>query len=140
MVLVAVSAERDGTAIHVDFFRVQVESPNDCENLRCKGFVQFDDVDVGESEAGERKRFGDGGDGADTHLFRQATRNSIGDKASEWLNAKLARAASSHEDYGCRAIGSLRRVSRGHGSLRMKHRPERSEGCSGGVTARAFVG
>ena len=32
-------AERDGSAIDVDFFLVQVESPNDGEDLRGEGFV-----------------------------------------------------------------------------------------------------
>ena len=105
-------AERDGAAIDVDARRVQVESADDGQDLRGEGFIQFDEVDVVESEAGELERFGDGGDGADAHLFRQATGDGVGDEAGERLNAEFARAGRFHEDGGGCAVGGLRGVAR----------------------------
>ena len=99
---------------------IEIESADDGEDLRGEGFVQFDEVDVVEREAGERERFGDGGDGADAHLFRQAAGDGVGDEASEGLKAELARAGGFHEDGGGGAVGGLRGVAGGDRALRVK--------------------
>ena len=93
-----------------------------------------------ELESGERERFGNRGDGADAHLFRQTTGDGVGDEAGERLNAELARAAVFHQDGGGGSVRGLRGVAGSDGSLRVKDGLERGEGGSRSVGARAFVG
>ena len=83
---------------------------------------------------------GDGGDGADAHLFRQTAGDGVGDEAGEGTNAELARAAGFHEDGGGGAVGGLRGVAGGDGALRVEGGLELGEGLGGGVGAGAFVG
>ena len=45
-------AESDGAAVDVDAGGIEVERADDGQGLRGKGFVQLDEVDVVEREAG----------------------------------------------------------------------------------------
>ena len=64
---------------------------DDGERLRGEGFVELDEVDLVEGEAGEFERFGDGVDGADAHLFGVAAGVGEGDEAGERLECRAAR-------------------------------------------------
>ena len=133
-------AERDGAAVDVDARRIEAERADDGEGLRGKGLVELDEADVVEGEAGELEGFGDGGDGTDAHLFRQAAGDGVGDEAGEGVKAEFAGAAGIHENGGGGAVGGLRGVAGGDGSLRVEGGLELGQRFGGGVGARAFVG
>ena len=76
-------AEGDGTAVGIDTRGVKASLLNHGEGLRCEGFVEFDDGDVLEREAGELQRFGDGLNGADAELFGENASGGVGDEARE---------------------------------------------------------
>ena len=70
------------------------------------------------------QHLGNGVDGTDAHLFRQAAGNGIGHQAAEGANAQLAGPAGFHQNDRRRAIGGLRGVARSHRSLSVKGRLE----------------
>ena len=51
-------AEGDGASVDVDAVRIEVEFPDDGQGLGGKGLVEFDQVDVGQGEAGAAEGFG----------------------------------------------------------------------------------
>jgi hypothetical protein len=50
-------AERDGAAVDVEFFRIDAELANAREHLRCEGFVELDQIDLFDCQAGASQRF-----------------------------------------------------------------------------------
>ncbi len=133
-------AEGDGPAVDIDAGGIEMERADDGQNLRGKGLVQFDEADVVERKAGMGESFGDGGDGADAHFFRQAAGDGIGGEAREGLKAEFACVCGFHEDGRCCAVGGLRGVAGGNRALRVEGGLELGECFGGGVGARAFVG
>ena len=61
----------DGTTLGVDALLVDAEGADGVEGLRGEGFVDLEDVDVGDAEAGLLEHGGDGEGGADTHQVRR---------------------------------------------------------------------
>ena len=93
-----------------------------------------------EGEAGELEDFGDGEDGADAHLFREAAGDRVGDEAAEGLEVELGGAAGVHENGDGGAVGGLRGVASGDSALGTEGGFEFGEGFEGGVSAGTFVG
>jgi hypothetical protein len=50
-------AERDRAAIHVDLRRVELESANAGDRLRCERFVELDEIEVGHFPLRSVERF-----------------------------------------------------------------------------------
>src|SRR6058998_2659952 len=50
--------ERHSTTVRVDLIRVEFTGFDDRKRLRCKCFIQFDDIDLVESESSKFERFG----------------------------------------------------------------------------------
>ena len=67
---------------------------DDGEGLGGEGFVELDEVDLVEREAGEFERFGDGVDGADAHLLGVAAGVGEGDEAGQRREAEGVGAGS----------------------------------------------
>ena len=76
-------AEGDGSAVDVEAGGVEAEDLDDGEGLGGEGFVELDEVDLVEGEAGEFEHFGDGVDGADAHLLGVAAGVGEGDEAGQ---------------------------------------------------------
>ena len=58
---------------------------DDGQGLRGKSLVEFDEIDLVQREAGPLQRLGNGGDGTDAHLFRQAAGGGVGNQAGQRL-------------------------------------------------------
>src|SRR5258708_7103433 len=96
--------EGDGTAVGVDARRVEGGLLDYGEGLRGEGFVELDDSDVAEREAGELQRFGDGEDGADTEFLGRAAGGGVGDETRERLQTEGLGARVAHDHGGGGAI------------------------------------
>ena len=84
-------AERDGSAVDVDFRRVDSKHLDDGERLSGKGFVQFDDVDLFQRQPRHLQRLRNGVDRADAHLLGIAARIGKGDEPCHRLDARARR-------------------------------------------------
>src|SRR6266568_1566827 len=81
-------AERDGAAVGIDARRIEAGLPDDGERLSGERFVEFDDGDVAEREAGEFEDFWNRGDRADAEFFGENAGGGIGDKTRERFQAQ----------------------------------------------------
>ena len=100
-------AERDRSAVHVHFVRIQFEHLDYRQRLRGEGFVQFDDRDVVERQAGEPQSFRNRIYRTNAHLFRRASGSCISDKSRDGLRPKFFGFLFGHHDGGRGAIGHL---------------------------------
>src|SRR5699024_1120121 len=77
-------AERDARTVDIESIEValaQAPFASDGERLRGEGFIEFDEVDVGQLEAGLLQRPGGGRDRADAHGLRGHTGDGPADQA-----------------------------------------------------------
>src|SRR5215212_7155959 len=132
-------AQGDGAAVDVDAFGVEAQRLDDGERLCGEGFVQFDDINVFELEAGDLQDLRDGVDGADAHLLGRAAGRGVGDEARQRLQVQLPRALVRHDDGRGRAVRHLRRVARRNRTLRVEGGPQLRQAIFGSVAAHALV-
>ena len=130
-------AEGDGASVDVNTLRVEAEFADDGESLRGKGFVEFDEADVGQGEASAAEGFGDGSDGTDAHLLGQAAGDGVGYQAAEGSKAQFMGVVGCHKNSGGCAVGDLRGVAGGDGSLGVEGGFELGQSFERGIGARA---
>ena len=87
-------AERDGSAVDVDAGGVEIESARMTARA-CAAKASLSSMRPMSLRVrpAQLQRLGDGGDGADAHLLRQAAGDGVGDEAGEGVKAEFARAA-----------------------------------------------
>jgi hypothetical protein len=83
-------AQGDGAAVHVDLFFGQAELADAAERLGRKGFVQLDEVEVGDGETGAGQGLLGGGDRAVAHGGGVDAGGGHGANAGHGLHAELA--------------------------------------------------
>ena len=120
-------AECDGTAVDVQAIGVDGEFGQARQHLRRERFVELDEIDLIQRQAGPLEHLPDGGHGPDSEEFRRDTRRGVGDEACEWLESVRLRVLSGRDDNGSGAVARLRRVSGGHSARGVKRRPELRE-------------
>src|SRR5213596_2213388 len=100
-------AERDGAAVDVDPLARQRAFAHDGERLTSEGFVEFDQVEVFELEAGLLEGFRNRGDRADAHDPRWHAAHRVSDEAGERLQSELVQFFPGHHHDGCSAVAAL---------------------------------
>src|SRR5579884_1241035 len=133
-------AERDSAAVDIDAVEVEAREPDHGERLDGEGFVELNDIDLVQREAGQFERLGDGVDRANAHLFGLATRGGEAHEARQRADAEGAGARLAHDHRGGGAVGSLRRIAGSDRSMGMEGGFEFGEGIERGIGARSFIG
>ncbi len=78
-------AERDRASVDVEFLVVEMQLAVAGQDLRGEGFVEFDQIEVGELEAVLLLEPVDGGHGADAHDARVDSGRGCGEDSGERL-------------------------------------------------------
>src|SRR6266511_879687 len=127
--------KRDRAAVHVHLLLVETELTDDGEALRGERFVQLDEVDLLDPDAGSLEQLPYGRDRADAHHARIDTGDGAADERAEGLHAQLLSLLLAR-DHECRgAVIDAARVARRDAS------PVRTEGRSQrGQLLRARLG
>jgi hypothetical protein len=133
-------AEGDGSSVDVDAVGIEAQFADDGQRLRGKGLVEFDEADVRQGETSDAENLANGGNGAHAHLLRQAAGSGVGQEAAEGVNAQFMGTGGFHQNCGSGAVGGLRGVAGGDGSLCVEGGFEFGQGFERGVGARTFVG
>ena len=92
--------------------RVEPQLADHLEALRGEGFVQLDEVELVDADAGAVEQLADGRDGADAHHARVDARDGAADEAPERLAAELAGLVRAGDDEGRGAVVDPARVAR----------------------------
>src|SRR5580704_11885664 len=132
-------SQGDGPAVYVDFFNVEAGFFDDRQRLHAESFVQFNQADVVERQAGDSERFGNSHYRPDSHDFRRHAAGGEADETGHRLQAQLARLAVRHDDGGSRAVAGLGRIARRHRAAGVEHRLQLCERLDRGIGARPFV-
>ena len=82
-------AECDGAAVDVEFLAVEMQLAIAGQDLGGEGFVEFDQIEVGEFEAVFLFHLADGGHGADAHDARIDSGGSRGENSRQRLQIIL---------------------------------------------------
>ena len=93
-------AQGDGAAVGVYFFGREAEFVGDGAGLGGEGFVGFDDVDVGDGEAGFFQGDLRGGDGAETHDAGFDAGVTVGDKAGQGFGVAAGDLGAGGQNHG----------------------------------------
>jgi hypothetical protein len=96
----AVPADRDGATVHVELVPVRVDAqlPGRREDLRGKGLVDLDEIDVVDRHPGSREGLLAGLDRPETHDLRGQPADAGGDDPRERGEAEIARIGVGHDD------------------------------------------
>src|SRR6185295_7443227 len=132
-------AERDRAAVDVEPIGIDRQRAQAGEDLRGEGFVQLDEIDLVEGQAGELQRFLDRRNGSDAEALRLDAGGREGDEARHRREAGSPRASGGGDDHRRGAVARLRRVPCGHRPLRVEGWPELREGGRRGVAPRPLV-
>src|SRR6266851_462611 len=79
--------QSDRASIHVYFVRVEPERPDYRQRLRGESFVQFNHIDLIESQPGQLQGLRNRKDRPDAHLFRRTTGGGVRNQARQRLCA-----------------------------------------------------
>ena len=82
-------AERDSSSVDVDLRGVESSLLDHDQSLRSEGFVQFDQINLVQSQSGKFQRLGNRIYRADAHDFGRATGGREADETSERLDAEF---------------------------------------------------
>ena len=114
-------AERDRSAVGIDFRRVETEIARHRHRLDGEGLVRFDHVHVGGLEARLLEDAPHRGDRPEAHQLRFDTRVRVSDQARERLGGLPLRRGFLHEDDGGRGVVDAGSVTRGNGAVLLEY-------------------
>src|SRR5947207_12439182 len=97
-------AKSDRAAIDVDALLVEPELTDDRDTLRREGFIQFDEIDLGQVDAGAREQSPHGWNRPDSHHTRVDARHRRADELAERLDAQRSRLLFAGDDESSRAV------------------------------------
>src|SRR5437588_7365214 len=103
--------DRNRTAVDVHLLLVETELAHDDEALRGKRFVQLDQVDIPDLDAGAFEQLAHRGDRADAHDTWIHAGDRAAGKAPERLDAELRGLLLRCDDDGCGAVVDAARVA-----------------------------
>ena len=99
----------------------QAEIAQHGQRLRGEGFIEFDDVHVGEAEAGLRQHLAHRGGGAETHDARRHAGRRHADDAGQRLQAVLAGGGFRSDQQRTGAVIDAGRIASGDREFRAVH-------------------
>src|SRR5690606_34163751 len=138
-------AKRDGAAIEIGFREINARLMNNGERLGGEGFVQLDDINILDGEAGALQRFLGRRDGADPHDLRRTARDCDGANAREFLEAMRIGIVFRADKRCRRAVGKRGRGRRRHrarfieGGLQAGQRLKRRLGADAAILLDARI-
>lgn len=99
-------SDRDGPSVDVRLAHVQIQFPLAGQELRRKGLVDFEPIDVfqGLSRLGQGSSYG--GDGSDSHDGRVASHRRVTDQSAQRRQAALPDRAFRRQDDGTGAVAN----------------------------------
>src|SRR5260370_34655320 len=106
-------AEGKSAAVGIEAGGVERGLLQDGEGLRGEGFIELDDGDVGEREAGELESLGNSEYRADAEFLGGAAGGGVGDEARERVDADGLGAGFAHGHGGSGGVARGRAVARG---------------------------
>ena len=101
-------AQRDGAAVDVEPIGIDRQLFEAGEHLRGEGFIQLDEVDLIERQAGEGQRLADRRHGADAETLRLDTCRCEGHEPAERGQPALFCARRRHHDHRRGPVARLR--------------------------------
>src|SRR5687767_11087312 len=115
-------AQRNRAAVDVQLVRIDRQLLQTRQHLRRERFVQLDQIDLVERQAGDLQRFPDCRDRTDAEQLRRDACRRVGDKPRQRLQAVRSRVIRGGNDNGGGAVARLRRVACSDRSGRMERR------------------
>src|ERR1700722_19617891 len=108
-------ADRDRTAVDIEFLRIDPEFIAAVDDLHRKGFVELPEIDIIDIKTMTLEQTRDREYRPDAHLVRLAARRNEATKDTKRLQALLGGELVAHDDGGACAVGKLARVAPGDG-------------------------
>ena len=132
-------AERDSSPVHVHLAHVGAGLARPCQHDAGEGFVDLDESDLVQGEAGPVERLAGRGDRRREHQDGVVAREGERDEAGAGPQTQAHGRAPLHDQQRRRGIADLRRVARRDQPVRHESRLERGKLVHAGVGADAFV-
>ena len=131
--------EQESFKRSVGFRFVEAEFFTTRQHLRRKCLVEFEEVNVLQSQLRLLQHHLHGRHGRDENVLRGDTAGRIGDYSGQGLRGKPCRGPVRCEHQGCRTIAQLRGISRRHGAIALERRSQFRQPFCRAIDANAFV-
>ena len=133
-------SEGDGSAVDVDFGRIEIEFSGTGDHLRREGFVQFEEIDVGNFESGFVESEADGIDGGDENFARFDAAGGVREDTKFPGSVGRAGGGGIGHDNGGSAVAESAGISGSDGSLGIEGGSQLCECFDRGFGAESFIG
>ncbi len=117
-------AQRDRPAVDVDSLVVKPQFPVDRERDRREGFINLEQIDVADGEAGLFEHKLDCLDRRDRKPFRRQRRSGIADDTRHRREPAMRSFLFSHHNHRCRSVVARGRIAHGENAVFLEHRLE----------------
>ena len=113
-------AEGDAGTVGIDLVRRQAQVPDAGQRLYGEGFIEFDDIKIGNRKSGFLQQLPHRRNRADAHDFWFNSSDGVAHQPRQRLEPFLLGKAAFHQHHGCCGIVDSRGVSCGHRTFRIK--------------------
>src|SRR5688572_12009780 len=132
-------AERDRATVDVDLLRIEIELFHARQRLRGEGFVELDEFDLIERQAGLLQHLPDRRYRADAEQLGRDACGGISNETRQWREPALFRKLTGRDNHRRGAVAGLRRIAGGYRTADVEGRPQFGQRLERGVTTRALV-
>ena len=119
--------QRNRAPVDVELLLVNLQLAHTFEHLDGKGFVEFNQVHIFDTQSGTLQNLARGRNRPQAHISRINARHRRGDDTSARAQAKFLGAALSHHHQRCRSIVDTRRIAGRYTAVFAKGRLQRGQ-------------